>query len=127
MLIARLEPAVADFEDCQNLDEECFEVDMKFLTRVSLVILRGTPIDENSETIKNANGGRTHEHKIHFIFGPKLHSKHMDGCCGNICCKSRGRELELAEKSLMQKKINELIGRISREVRLRSVATQLVA
>jgi len=64
------QPAVLDFEDCTNLDEECLELIFKWLYPPMIVRLKGTSINKNSELLERLN--RDEEDKILFLFEPKV-------------------------------------------------------
>ena len=77
-----------DFEDCSNLDEECFEAVMHQLRRVRVVLLKGTAVDENSAVMKRWRK----DSDIHFVFSA------VCKCCGAV--KGRIKELRASTTTI---------------------------
>eukprot|EP00956_Cyclotella_meneghiniana_P025614 scaffold53718_cov66-Cyclotella_meneghiniana.AAC.1 len=72
MLFNGSQPAVLDFEDCTNLDEECLELIFKWLYPPMIVRLKGVCIDENSTLLERLNENRYEEDEIQLVFEPKV-------------------------------------------------------
>ena len=72
MLFNGSQPAVLDFEDCTNLDEECLELIFKWLYPPMIVRLKGVSIDENSTLLERLNENRYEEDEIQLVFEPKV-------------------------------------------------------
>ena len=72
MLFNGSQPAVLDFEDCTNLDEECLELIFKWLYPPMIVRLKGTSINKNSTLLERLNENRYEEDEIQFVFEPKV-------------------------------------------------------
>eukprot|EP00956_Cyclotella_meneghiniana_P013212 scaffold18920_cov64-Cyclotella_meneghiniana.AAC.4 len=64
-------PAVLDFEDCKNLDEECLELVLKWLHTPKVVRLKGTSVNQNSDVLKRLNKDLDIKNKILLCFSPK--------------------------------------------------------
>ena len=91
--IVSREATLVDLEHCWHLDEECLGLALHHLKDVKVMLLKGTPITETSEVIKNANVGR--KQRIKFVF--------LDAC---KCCGERNgriKELELSRPRKVQR------------------------
>eukprot|EP00956_Cyclotella_meneghiniana_P024617 scaffold49682_cov53-Cyclotella_meneghiniana.AAC.3 len=96
-------PAVLDFEDCKNLDEECLKLVLKWLHKPKVVRLKGTSINQNSEVLKRLNKDLDIKKKILFVFEPKVVNKEEK-------LERENRRL-LQENASLKRQIDELKSR----------------